>query len=250
MTIPKTLDEAILANKSELHEAFRTIWTKNHRCDAPGCGKILVMDGGLKPHRKLCAAKLAGVREFETTGLKVVTGCTRIPGPKSKFCHEHQNSESPALLSSQVSESTRTKLRDHRTATAASTEAAQDNIYVIETVLGSKVENGVQFFHIKWLTFPSSESTWEPEDGVPKFIQLYYKEKSNLGKPLPNPKLKRTKKAGSETYHYLSWEGEASAGKWIHEDFFTLLGEDGEVSSALQVDESCNTRKSRDKERK
>ena len=125
-------------------------------------------------------------------------------------------------------------------------EAVQDNIYVIETVLGSKVEDGVQFFHIKWLTFPSSESTWEPEDGVPKFIQLYYKEKSNLGKPLPNPKLKRTKKAGSETYHYLSWEGEASAGKWIHEDFFTLLGE---VSSALQIDESCNTRKSRHKER-
>ena len=163
LTIPKTLDEAILANKSELHEAFRTIWTKNHRCDAPGCGKILVMDGGLKPHRKLCAAKLAGVREFETTGLKVVTGCTRIPGPKSKFCHEHQNSESPALLSSQVSESTRMKLRDHRTATAASTEASQDNIYVIETVLGSKVEDGVQFFHIKWINFPSSESTWEPE---------------------------------------------------------------------------------------
>ena len=52
VTIPKTLDEAILANKTELHEAFRTNWTRKHLCDTPGCGKILVMDGGMKPHRK------------------------------------------------------------------------------------------------------------------------------------------------------------------------------------------------------
>ena len=77
-TLP-TLDEAILASKTELHEAFRRYWTREHSCDAPGCGKILVMDGGLKPHRKLCASKLSGVREFESTGLKVVTGCTKIP---------------------------------------------------------------------------------------------------------------------------------------------------------------------------
>jgi hypothetical protein len=111
ITIPKTLDEAILANQTELHEAFRTNWTRKHLCDTPECGKILVMDGGMKPHRKLCAAKLAGVREFESTGLKVVTGCTRIPGPESKFCNEHQSSESPALLSSQVSKTTRMSLR-------------------------------------------------------------------------------------------------------------------------------------------
>ena len=138
-------------------------------------------------------------------------------------------------------------MRNHRTTTAASVEASQDNVYVIESVLNSKMKDGVQNFQIKWLNFPPTESTWEPEECVPKFIQSFYADKKNLGKPLPNPKVKRSKKAGSETYHYLSWDDDKNEGQWYHEDFFTLLGEDGEISSALQTDESCNTRKSRDK---
>ena len=87
-----------------------------------------------RAHRKICASKLSGVREFETTGIKVVTGCTSIPAPKSMFCQEHQDTESPALLSSQVSKSTRLSLRDHRMNTAASSEASQDNIYVMDSL--------------------------------------------------------------------------------------------------------------------
>ena len=117
---------------------------------------------------------------------------------------------------------------------------------MIESVLDCKTKDGSKYFKVKWLNFPESESTWEPETSIPKFIQLFYTEKNNLGKPLPNPKLKRSKVAGSETYHYLSW-GTEGDGQWYHEDFFTLLGEDGEISSSLQTDESCNTRKSRDK---
>ena len=247
MTIPQTLEESILENKSRFHDFFRTIWTKNHHCNAAGCGSIITMDGGLKPHRKLCASKLAGVREFESTGLKVVTGCTSIPGPKSKFCQEHQTSQSPALLSSQVSKSTRMTLRDHNTVTAQSDDASQDNIYVIETILETQSKDDITLFKVKWLNFPASESTWEPEEAIPKFIRIYYKDENNLGKTLPNPKLKRVKKAGSELYHLLTWEGEGSAAQWMHEDFFKLLGEDGEIFSAFEDDNSCNTRKSRDK---
>ena len=115
MTIPKNLEESILENKSKLHEFFRCNWTKKHHCDAAGCGSIITMDGGMKPHRKLCASKLAGVREFKSTGIKVVTGCTSIPAPKSIFCQEHQPSQSPALLSCQVTKDTRMTLRDHNT---------------------------------------------------------------------------------------------------------------------------------------
>jgi hypothetical protein len=64
---------------------------------------------------------------------------------------------------------------------------------------------------------------------------------------LPNPKLKRVKKVGSALYHLLSWEGEDSASQWVNEDFFKLLGEDGEIVSALEDTNTCNTRKSRDK---
>ena len=248
MSIPRSLDEAILENKTHLHNFFRTYWTNNHSCDAPGCGSVVTMDGGMKPHRKLCASKLSGVREFETTGIKVVTGCTSIPAPKSKFCQEHQDTESPALLSSQVSKSTRMSLRDHRMNTAASSEASQDNIYVIETILGTRMEKDVKYFNVKWLNFPDDESTWEPSDNIPNFIQLYFNNEDNFGKNLPNPVLKRVKKAGSGTYHLLSWEGE-SGGKWIHEDFFKLLCDDGEIFSAVETENSCNTRKSRDKVR-
>ena len=69
-----------------------------------------------------------------------------------------------------------------------------------------------------------------------------------FGKNLPYPVLKRVKKAGSGTYNLLSWEGE-SGGKWIHEDFFKLLCDDGEIFSTLETENSCNTRKSRDKVR-
>ena len=31
----------------------REYWTKEHKCDAPGCGTCLVLDGGMKPHRKV-----------------------------------------------------------------------------------------------------------------------------------------------------------------------------------------------------
>ena len=249
MTIPRSLEEAILEQKSALHDSFRRYWSTQHTCDVRGCGEVLTIDGGCKPHRKLCGSKLSGVREFKSTGLKIVTGCTSIPAPTSKFCNTHVASPSPALLSEQVSKSTRNSLRDHRTANSNTTEAPQDSIYVIETILATKIDDGIKMFNVKWLGFPPDASTWEPENSIPKFIQLYYQEKTNFGKSLPNPRLKNVKKAGSSLYHYLTWDGESDVGTWVHEDFFKLLGEDGEIVTALEEDKSCNTRKSRDKVR-
>ena len=51
LTIPTTLEEAILENKSAFHDSFRAYWTRKHACDSPGCGSVITMDGGLKPHR-------------------------------------------------------------------------------------------------------------------------------------------------------------------------------------------------------
>ena len=53
MTIPTTLEEAILENKSVLHDPFRSHWTRKHAFDTPGCGSVITMDWGLKPHRKV-----------------------------------------------------------------------------------------------------------------------------------------------------------------------------------------------------
>ena len=78
-------------------------------------------------------------------------------------------------------------------------------------------------YHVKWLNFPVSAATWEPQESIPKFIQLYYESGTNFGQTLPNPKIKNVKKAGSAVYHLLTWENDNSVGSWVHEDFFQLL---------------------------
>ena len=59
--------------KDELAKSFQERWTKVHKCDRPGCESCLIIDGDLKPHRMLCAAKLCGIREFANSDVKVVT---------------------------------------------------------------------------------------------------------------------------------------------------------------------------------
>ena len=62
--------------KDALANFFQERWTKVDKCDRPGCESCLIIDGDLKPHRMLCAAKLCGIREFTNSDVKVVTGCT------------------------------------------------------------------------------------------------------------------------------------------------------------------------------
>ena len=72
------VDNAILSHAEELQDAFSRRWI-NHSCDVPGCGSVMTIDGGLKPHRMLCGAKLSGLREFKEAGISHFTGCTRHP---------------------------------------------------------------------------------------------------------------------------------------------------------------------------
>ena len=137
----------------------------DHLCEVKGCVSVIIIDGGMKPTRSLCAAKLHGLREFSKSGMVVVCGCQRAPLPNSKFCGEHVGISSPAMTSDQVSSSTRISLRNHRTATSSFKETPQDNIYVIETILAKKVGEGVSW-KVKWLGFPEEEATWEPATNI------------------------------------------------------------------------------------
>ena len=58
--------------KDELAKSFQERWTKVHKCDRPGCESCLIIDGDLKPHRMLCAAKLCGIREIANSDVKMV----------------------------------------------------------------------------------------------------------------------------------------------------------------------------------
>ena len=60
-----------------------------HRCNAPGCGNVLVLDGNMKNNREVCLAIDAGYAEFSGLPGKVKTGCPNTPQFKSRYCHLH-----------------------------------------------------------------------------------------------------------------------------------------------------------------
>ena len=101
---------------------------------------------------------------------------------------------------------------------------------------------------VKWFNFPVEAATVEPEINIPNFILEYFKDKTKLGKPIPSPRIKHSKKTTAGTiFHFLTWEGE-KGGQWHGEDFFKLAsGYADEEESLLVPDLSCRTRKSRDK---
>ena len=76
--IVENLDNTILLHHNEFQEAFSQQYMK-HTCEIKGCPNVLTIDGGLKPHRLLCGAKLSGIQTFESSGVHHFTGCKGIP---------------------------------------------------------------------------------------------------------------------------------------------------------------------------
>ena len=126
----------------------------------------------------VCGAKLSGVREFPKAGIKVVTGCTKHPVFNSKYCQEHQSEKSPAVTSDMISSRTRQQLRKHRTDTAIYSDAEQDDVFIVESIL--EIKKATKKVLVKWMGFP--DATWENEKGIPLFIREYYeKDSTRLG---------------------------------------------------------------------
>ena len=246
--IRNNLDSSILENKGELMKTYRNRWTIDHECEIPGCRSCIVIDAGLKPHRKVCKALWNGVREFEYAGQSVVTGCTSYPVPNKTYCGIHEGEPTP--VADTVSARTRKALKDYREETKESDRAGDDNAYIVESILDIvDQENGERMYKVKWFNFPSEAATMEPEGNIPPFIREYYKERSRLGNILPSPRIKHTKKTSAGTlFHFLTWEGE-KGGQWLGQDFFKIAsGDDGdEGDNVVLPDLTCRTRKSRDK---
>ena len=224
---------------------YRRRWTVEHECNTPGCRSCVVIDAGLKPHRKVCKALWNGVREYEDSGQRVVTGCTSYPIPNKTYCKMHEGEPTP--VADNISSRTRKTLKEHRAKTKESDAAGNDQAYIIEAILDIVEEERCEKqFKVKWFNFPDEAATLEPEANIPKFIIEYYKDINKLGKALPNPRIKHSKKTSiGISYHFLTWEGEAG-GQWYVEDFFKLAGGDDE-DDCLLPELSCRTRKSRDK---
>ena len=219
------IDNTILEYKTLFKDKFQEKWSSQHKCDIKGCQDCLTIDGGMKPNRFICANKMSVVTEYTKTGLRVVTGCPRKPNPRNKYCHDCKDSESPSINSKDVSNCTKSSLRKHRSETAVFKETNQDQIFVIESLLDIKKIGSETMWKVKWLGFPESEATWEPSGNIQNWMKNYYLEdKTRLGKPLPEPKIKCKKKSAGQTFYYLSWgnnkEDSVPEDRWVTEDFF------------------------------
>ena len=132
----KWIDRALETYHSRLRDFFRIYWTSQHKCDKEGCMWAFVSDGGMKVHRKLCAAKFSGVRELKHSNVKVLTGCTKIAPPNSLFCKLHQNQPTPVIPSAKVSKKTKESLAQFRKKSQkAGQQLSNDNLFIVESVL-------------------------------------------------------------------------------------------------------------------
>ena len=125
--------------------------------------------------RKICGAVKSGVREFTTTGFKImtgsaewnnflevflnfvrvyqpfyllhfqnsITGCTNHPAPGQKFCTTHQNHESPVVTPDQMSRESLNQLNNQHSNREKflMTGLERDNIFVVEGVIFALLYN-------------------------------------------------------------------------------------------------------------
>ena len=157
-----SLEDTIIGHKDDFKRSFEERWTVGHQCDVEECKDVLVIDGGLKPHRPICAAKLSGVKEFKEAGVTVIVGCPKMPINESKYCHDHMNSETPIVSGHDITNESRVNLNKYRKSSAISEHAPSDDFFVIESILNIKEDKGKKRFLVKWVGFPEEEATIEP----------------------------------------------------------------------------------------
>lgn len=178
------VEKAMLEHRHIFMSEFHKNWS-SHVCNVKGCGSWMICDGGLKPHRVVCAARYSGIRSYTHSKIKTVTGCTKKPAKDKQFCSDHcDGQEGPIVLAENLSVDTKKKLRKRQ-----NPEFPQDNIFFVRSILEIKGNK----FLVRWSN-SSEESTWEAKSALPKFIVEWYEEdKSRIGHDLPPPIIKWSK---------------------------------------------------------
>ena len=114
---------------------------------------------------------------FEHSKTTLVTGCTSHPGD-SKYCKAHKDQHHPAVTSSKLTRENRNTLECVKESQKNYKEQDfSDNIYVVEELKDSKLEDGVEHFLIRWEGY--EEETCEQSSNIPEFMANYYKKTGN-----------------------------------------------------------------------
>ena len=89
----------------------------------------------------------------------------KAPWAKIKILLEHESEESPVIHVDKVSAKTKEALRNTRTGSKNYDGAAQDDFFIVESLLSFR-EGEVE---VKWVGF--EKTTWEPEASIPGFLR-------------------------------------------------------------------------------
>ena len=228
---PQDIDVSIANHFEELHNLINMKW-KDHKCEVPGCRSVLVIDGGLKPQRKVCAARTAAIFQHKHSGVETLIGCTTIPVPGEQFCSLHLKAEVPSVPFQKLSKENVSTLR--RTRQQVKTEKIEEDVFTVKSIQKKKSSKNGPLFLIQWQGY--EVMTWEPEENIPGWIIKYFEK--NGSADIPRPRIKSTKKVGSGLYYLLSWDKTDAPDYYVSENDFVISPEE----EAKMI--SCNTKKS------
>ena len=140
------------------------------------------------------------------------------------------------LLPSQVTDSTKSCLNKEHT--GRDTGLERDSIFIIEKILKKKNVGKATKYLIKWENY--HQTTWEPQENIPKIFKEYFERTGK--QDIPTPRIKHTKKIGNTQYHLLTWDDGSVT--WAEDSEFQFAGS---IEAEATEPFSCQTRKDKDK---
>ena len=218
-----SIDRTLIENLDKIHAHIEKTWVF-HCCEKPGCGSILVCDGGMKPQRRICASRLSGIRRFKSTPGEVLTGCTKMPAHKQKFCSDCLNSV-PSISTSILPKSIKKLLNVG--------VKGSEKVLNFEGLTGKRVFRQNTQFKVKFQG--KEEEIWLNEKFIPEFLRQYFDSTGSTD--VPNPKITSRKKIRDGEEIRLGWnvpDGEE----------YPISNEAANPESVYQkLESSCNTKK-------
>ena len=77
-------------------------------------------------------------------------------------------------------------------------EITTENLYTVEKILSKRIVNGKVLYYLKWLGYPESENTWEPEENLECPSLIYDFEKQRVLKSGANSEGKECQKESKD----------------------------------------------------
>ena len=129
------ISDALVLDYCILHKAFQEKYMQ-HVCDVQGCKTVLVVDGHMKAHRKLCKEN----------------GCEMHPIFKSLFCEEHSSkSYQPRTIDEENKQQIVTEEEFH-----------------VEKIVSKSLKKKKWLYEVCWKGY--NETTYESKENIPRIL--------------------------------------------------------------------------------